>query len=554
MEGVSDKSQADGRVEHREMPTEGKAHGGIDLLAHNIPYGPGGVKGMFSSGPYVLYAAFLASLGGFSFGYDQGVMGIINVLPQFHTVIPRAETAFGKGFMTGMLLLGAFIGCWFYPYVSDRWSRKKALLLSSIIFTIGGVIQTAAYNYGTLVAGRTIGGIGTGTLALGAPMYISEISPPHLRGTLLVLESVAIVSGVTIAYWISYACKDIASDASWRVPFALQLPCALILGAMIQLFPYSPRWLAMQDRHEDCLDSLSKLRNLPASDERVQAEYQGILAEVKFQAVMLERRHPGVRGFRLEIVQWLDLFTIKRWRRTAVGVGVCFFQQLQGVNAFIYYAPTLFRNIGQSDDMSLILSGIFNALQIVGVCIAFVLIDRIGRRPLAIGGGIGNLTCFVIIAVLVGKYGGIWAENTSAGWACVTMAFLFIVVFGASYSSLGWALPPEVFPVSIRSKGVAFSVAINWLSNFTVGVVTPPMIDGIGFGTYVFYACFCGFAALWAYFLVPETMGKTLEQMDEAFGDLSGQEEQEVMREIMSNPTLACYAHFVAASSYEVLT
>lgn len=118
--------------------------------------------------------------------------------------------------------------------------------------------------------------------------------------------------------------------------------------------------------------------------------------------------------------------------------------------------------------MSLILSGIFNALQIVGVCVAFVLIDRIGRRPLAIGGGIGNLTCFVIIAVLVGKYGGIWAENTSAGWACVTMAFLFIVVFGASYSSLGWALPPEVFPVSIRSKGVAFSVAINWLSNFTV--------------------------------------------------------------------------------------
>lgn len=116
------------------------------------------------------------------------------------------------------------------------------------------------------------------------------------------------------------------------MPFALQLPCAIILGAMIQLFPYSPRWLAMQDRHEDCLDSLSKLRNLPASDERVQAEYQGILAEVKFQAVMLERRHPGVRGLKLEIVQWLDLFTIKRWRRTAVGVGVCFFQQLQGVN------------------------------------------------------------------------------------------------------------------------------------------------------------------------------------------------------------------------------
>ncbi|KAF5525678.1 Sugar transporter STL1 [Colletotrichum aenigma] len=540
MADSSDKSAAEGPsgngyAEHDDNPVKGKATIDIDVLAESIPYGPSGVRGIFSSGPYMLSAAFLASLGGFSFGYDQGVMGIINVLPQFHAVIPEAENEFNKGFMTGMLLLGAFIGCWFYPYISDRWSRKKALLLSSIIFCIGGVIQTAAYNYATVVVGRTIGGIGTGTLALGAPMYISEVSPPHLRGTLLVLESVAIVGGVTIAYWITYACKDITGEASWRVPFALQLPSAMILGAMIQLFPYSPRWLAMQDRHEDCLSSLCKLRKLPASDERVQAEYQGILAEAKFQAVMLERRHPGVRGFKLEVVQWLDLFTVKSWRRTIVGAGVSFFQQFQGVNGFIYYAPTLFRNIGQSDDMSLILSGIFNALQIVGVFIAFILIDRVGRRPLAIYGGIGNMICFVVIAALVGTFDSRWGENTSAGWACVAMAFLFIIIFGASYSSLGWALPPEVFPNGMRSKGVAFSVAVNWLSNFTVGVVTPPMIESIGFGTYVFFACFCGLAAVWAFFLVPETMGKTLEQMDEAFGDLSGHEEQEVMREILGS-------------------
>ncbi|KAF5509045.1 Sugar transporter STL1 [Colletotrichum fructicola] len=549
MADASDKSAAEGPsgngyAEHDDNPTKGKAtiDIDIDILAKSIPYGPSGVRGIFSSGPYMLSAAFLASLGGFSFGYDQGVMGITNVLPQFHAVIPEAANEFNKGFMTGMLLLGAFIGCWFYPYISDRWSRKKALLLSSIIFCIGGIIQTAAYNYATVVVGRTIGGIGTGTLALGAPMYISEVSPPHLRGTLLVLESVAIVGGVTIAYWITYACKDIAGEASWRVPFALQLPSAMLLGAMIQLFPYSPRWLAMQDRHEDCLSSLCKLRKLPASDERVQAEYQGILAEAKFQAVMLERRHPGVRGFKLEVVQWLDLFTIKTWRRTVVGAGVAFFQQFQGVNGFIYYAPTLFRNIGQSDDMSLILSGIFNALQIVGVFIAFVLIDRIGRRPLAIYGAIGNMICFVVIAALVGTFDSQWGENTSAGWACVAMAFLFIIIFGASYSSLGWALPPEVFPNGMRSKGVAFSVSVTWLSNFTVGVVTPPMIESIGFGTYVFFACFCGLAAVWAYFLVPETMGKTLEQMDEAFGDLSGHEEQEVMREILGGQAITSKA------------
>lgn len=175
MADASDKSAAEGPsgngyAEHDDNPTKAKVGIDIDVLAESIPYGPSGVRGIFSSGPYMLSAAFLASLGGFSFGYDQGVMGIINVLPQFHAVIPEAENEFNKGFMTGMLLLGAFIGCWFYPYISDRWSRKKALLLSSIIFCIGGVIQTAAYNYATVVVGRTIGGIGTGTLALGAPM------------------------------------------------------------------------------------------------------------------------------------------------------------------------------------------------------------------------------------------------------------------------------------------------------------------------------------------------------------------------------------------------
>lgn len=162
----------DSKAEHHEKPTVlfDNADADIDFLAETLEYGPRGVRGLFSSGSYIVSAAFLASLGGFSFGYDQGVMGVTNVLPQFHAVIPRAETAFGKGLMTGMLLLGAFVGCWFYPYVSDRWSRKTALLISSIIFTIGAIIQTASYNYATLVVGRAIGGVGTGTLALGAPI------------------------------------------------------------------------------------------------------------------------------------------------------------------------------------------------------------------------------------------------------------------------------------------------------------------------------------------------------------------------------------------------
>jgi MFS family permease len=149
----------------------------LDILGAEVAYGKNGLPGLISS-PYVFGAAFLASLGGFSFGYDQGVISIINVMPQFHSVFPRTETPFGKSFMTGMLELGAFIGCLFMPAIADRISRKYALTLAVIIFNIGAIMQTAAPNYGTLVAGRTIGGIGVGTLAMVCvapyPCYCSE--------------------------------------------------------------------------------------------------------------------------------------------------------------------------------------------------------------------------------------------------------------------------------------------------------------------------------------------------------------------------------------------
>ncbi|KAM5346149.1 hypothetical protein ACJ41O_009154 [Fusarium nematophilum] len=474
------------------------------VLLEDVSYGPDGVRGLLNS-PYVFGAAFLASLGGFSFGYDQGVISIINVMPLFHRAYPRTETAFGTGFMTGMLLVGAFVGCLFMPYLADKISRKWALTVVVVIFDIGAIIQTAATNYGMLVAGRAIGGIGVGTLAMGAPLYISEISPPNLRGTLLVLESISIVSGMV---------------------------CATFLGFGIRFFPYSPRWLVLVGRHTEALSSLSRPRDLPSTDERVQTEYESIVTEVEFQKIIQEAKYPGVSGAKLEALLWLDLFDRRKWRRTVVGCGVCFFQQFSGINAFIYYAPTLFRSIGQSDEMSLILSGVFNILQLVAVAVCFVVIDKVGRRPLAIVGGFGTAACYAVIAVLAGLYSKNWEANTAVGWACVAMAFAFILVFGVSYSPLGWALPPEVFSTYSRAKGVALATCVNWLSNFTVGVATPPMLESIGFGAYIFFAAFCAMAGVWAVLLVPETMGRTLGQMDEVFGDMSGHEEAQMMRQV----------------------
>jgi sugar porter (SP) family MFS transporter len=318
-------------------------------------------------------------------------------------------------------------------------------------------------------------------------------------------------------------------ETAFRLPLGLQIICATLLGAGIHFFPYSPRWLTLVGRNEECLASLSKLRGLPPTDPRVQKEFKGIVAEVEFNKIVLADRHPGASPFKLEVLSWLDLFDRKMWRRTVVGCGVCFFQQFSGINAFIYYAPTLFRSIGQPAEMALILSGIFNILQLVAVFICFAVIDKVGRRPLAIIGGFGSCICYIVIAAIAGVYSKDWSANPAAGWAAVAMAFCFIMVYGVSYSPLGWSLPPEVFPNSKRAKGVALSVCVNWICNFTVGIATPPMISSIGYGTYIFFAFFCGLSGIWAVLLVPETKGKTLEQMDLMFGDHTGQEEKDFM-------------------------
>ncbi|KAJ9626187.1 hypothetical protein H2203_003819 [Taxawa tesnikishii (nom. ined.)] len=269
----------------------------------------------------------------------------------------------------------------------------------------------------------------------------------------------------------------------------------------------------MVGRKEDTLTTIAKLRRLPTTDERVQTEWRGIIAETEFQQLILERMHPGKTGLKLEIATWLDLFKKKNWRRTAVGCGVAFFQQFSGINGFIYYAPILFRSIGQSDESSLVLSGILNIVQLVAVLACFFIIDHVGRRPLAIWCGFGMAVPYIIMAALVGLYSADWASHVSAGWATTAMAFIYI------------------FTNASRAKGVALSTATVWLCNFIVGLIVPPMIEQAGFGTYVFFGIMCILSGLWAWWLVPETKGKTLEQMDKVFGDDSAAQEKEIMRE-----------------------
>ena len=295
-----------------------------------------GFKGVFISYYATLCAAF-AAIGGMVFGYDQGVVSVILVMPQFLARFTRvSETApgagFYKGLMTAMIELGAFLGAFNQGWIADKYSRKHSIVIAVVIFTIGSVVQTAAMDYAMLTVGRLVGGIGIGMLSMVAPLYISEISPPEVRGSLLVLEEFCIVFGIVVAFWITYGTRYMSGEWAWRLPFLLQMVPSTVLGIGILFFPFSPRWLASKGRDSEALQSLGTLRQLPVTDHRVQQEWFDIRAEVAFHRQSSAKRHPtlqsksNLNSIKLELVSWMDCFRKGCWRRTHVGVGLMFFQ------------------------------------------------------------------------------------------------------------------------------------------------------------------------------------------------------------------------------------
>ncbi|KAL6714514.1 hypothetical protein ACLMJK_007939 [Lecanora helva] len=210
---------------------------------HRETYGPPGFRGVFMNSYAALCAAF-AAIGGLIFGYDQGVVSVVLVMPQFLARFSQVSESspsagFDKGLLTAMIELGALIGALNQGWMADKISRKFSIVVAVVIFTVGSVLQTASVGYAMLVVARLIGGIGIGMLSMVAPLYISEISPPEIRGALLVLEELSIVTGIVVAYWITYGTRYMAGEWAWRLPFLLQLVPGLILGAGIFFLPFS---------------------------------------------------------------------------------------------------------------------------------------------------------------------------------------------------------------------------------------------------------------------------------------------------------------------------
>lgn len=517
-----------------------------------------------ASNPYVIVVTTFATIGGLLFGYDQGVVSGLLEMENFQYHFPRiAQDADYKGWFVSTFLLSAWLGSLINSPIADNLGRKRSIIVACVIFCIGCTFQTAAINDAMIFAGRGVAGLAVGMLTMVVPMYIAETAPAGIRGALVVLQQLAITFGILISYWIDYGTNYIGgtrcdpdiphsggtkdkpkfdpvndvnpkigctgqTTASWRIPIALQIFFALVLLVGMFFLPYSPRWLLSKDRDQEALNTLAKLRRAPTDDADVQEELAMIKAEVLFERSNIPEHLKGYSGVKLFFFHYYYILTTwPHFKRVFIGSALMFFQQFIGCNAIIYYAPTIFGQLGlDGNTTSLLATGVYGIVNFLSTIPPVLLIDRLGRRPLLMAGATGTCISLVIVGAIIGKYGDELSSNKAAGWTGIAFVYIYDINFSYSFAPIGWVLPSEIFNLSMRSKAMSITTSSTWMCNFIIGLVSPKMLEKITWGTYIIFAAFALIALFFTYFFIPETRNRTLEEMDQVFGDVDASEDK----------------------------
>ncbi|KAF7374858.1 MFS glucose transporter mfs1 [Mycena sanguinolenta] len=523
----------------------GATSGPLSTTRRRALAGQSGWAGLVHNRRIFLMAVF-ASLGGLLYGYNQGVFSGVLKMHTFDQRMGDAVSNAGKqGWLVSILELGAWLGVLVTGYFADKLSRKYTIVLAVVVFCIGVIVQTTAKASPSIYGGRFVTGLGVGSLSMAVPLYNSEISPPE-----------AITFGIMVSFWIDFGTNYIGGngptqkEAAWRLPIALQLIPAVILGIGILWMPFSPRWLVNQGRNEEALAVLSYARGMPEDSDLVQIEYLEIKAQYLFEKETSEKRFPQYQdgtfwsNFKLGFFAYLSLLQERSLLyRVAIGTLTMFFQQWTGINAILYYAPTIFQSLGLTGNaLSLLATGVVgiayhvlvyntswqverlfaNIHSLIESLNIVIYIDQIGRRPVLISGAFLMAACHFIVAILTGLFHNSWDTHVAAGWAACVMVWIFSIGFGYSWGPCAWIIIAEIWPLSVRGKGVSIAASSNWMNNFIVGQVTPTMLTKLGFGTFVFFGAFSFLGGLFILFFVPETKGVSLEEMEEVFGSTTG--------------------------------
>lgn len=491
--------------------------------------------GLLISNARVFGITCFACIGGLLYGYNQGVFSGILTMSSFNRYMgDYVNDQTKKGWLTSILELGAWFGTLYSGFLAELISRKYSIILNTFVFCIGVIVQATAVDSGHsgILGGRFVVGMAVGSLSMTVPMYVAECAPPEVRGLLIGMQQFAIEFGIMISFWIDYGAQfwggtgDTQKKGAWLLPICLQLGPALILLVGMMWMPFTPRWLVHHGREAEARSTLAKLRSMPEDDPIIELEFLEIKAQSLFEKRTVEAHFPHLaemtawNTIKLQFVSIASLFkTMPMFKRVIVATVTMFFQQWTGINAVLYYAPQIFGALGfGTKTVQLLATGVVGIVMLVATIPAILYIDRIGRKPALAIGGLGMALCHFIIAIIFARNQNNWQHQQASGWACIVMVWLFVFHFGWSWGPCAWIVVAEVWPLSARPYGIALGASSNWMNNFIVGQVTPDMITGISYGTFIIFGILITMGAGFIWFFTPETSKLTLEEMDLVFG------------------------------------
>lgn len=448
----------------------------------------------------------VATIGGFMFGYDSGVInGTQEGLRRaFH--LNSAQ----EGVAVSALLLGCAAGAFSAGRLADVLGRRRVMLIAAALFLVSALAAGAAGSALTFFLARFGGGLGVGAASVLSPAYISEVTPAHLRGRLSSLQQVMIICGLTGAFIVNYGLAHGAGGSTallwlgaraWRWMFWMQVAPAAVFLATLLLIPESPRWLVAQGRHAEAEAVLGRLIGEACAQSKV--------AEIRSS---LTHDHPP------RLADLVNPAT-GRWRRIVwVGIGLAVFQQLVGINVVFYYGSVLWQAVGFSEADALKINILTGALSIAACIVALLLIDRVGRKPLLLVGSIGMAATLGVIDVCF-AHGSLAAGGTlqlgqTIGLTALVAANAYTALFNLSWGPVMWVMLGEMFPNQLRGSALAVSGAAQWIANFGITVSFPWAAATLGLSvTYGFYAACAVASILFVVRLVSETKKRELEQM-----------------------------------------
>ncbi len=455
----------------------------------------------------IVLISVVATIGGFLFGFDSGVInGTVDGLQQAF-----GSSKAGLGFEVASMLLGCAVGAFFAGRLADRWGRRSVLIISAALFLLSAIGAGAAHSSLVFVAARVLGGFAVGAASVISPAYIAEVAPARYRGRLATVQQIAIISGLFAAFLSNYLLARAAGastgalwggQAAWRWMFWMQAFPSLLFLVLLLTIPESPRYLVVKRRKDEAMRVLTRL--FGAGEARVKlAEIDASLSEDHHRPRLSDLKNKATG--RIRPIVW-------------VGIGLATFQQLVGINVVFYYGAVLWQAVGFSENDALLINVLSGALSLGACLVTVLLIDRIGRKPLLWIGSAGMAASLALV---------VWAFASGSlvdshlqlpggmGTLALVAANLYVVFFNLSWGPVMWVMLGEMFPNQIRGSALAVAGAAQWTSNFAITVTFPILLAAIGLAaTYGIYLAAAVISVFFVLKYVHETKGKELEQME----------------------------------------